>query len=232
MSSTSSAASRRRSTSPWTGARTRSELTATARTSTSSASWRRCWPATRRAATRRSRGRLAFGLDWVQSNPRAKSSTPIEAWVGQGRRRPHPVPRLPAAGRRLRGPPRRRESRLLLDSLDKHGRVLAANRNYTADNHGLFVDLGLLRLTGELPILTQAPEWRELARRRFERTLRGRLSQGVWLEHSSAYQFLAIRPLESFVAELRRRRARGAAGANEGGGGLVRAPRRSDDAVR
>ena len=80
--------------------------------------------------------------------------------------------------------------------------MLAANRNYTADNHGLFVDLGLLRLSDELPILAEAPAWRELARERFEKTLRGRLSQGVWLEHSSAYQFLAIRPVESFVAAL------------------------------
>ena len=145
---------------------------------------------------------LAFAVDWVEANPRAKRSTPVEAWADKvvGDRTPYLAYMLRAgACEDLLG---RGETRLLLGSLDKHGRVLAANRNYTADNHGLFVDLGLLRLSNELPILAGAPVWGELARKRFERTLRGRLSQGVWLEHSSAYQFLAVRPVESFVAEL------------------------------
>ena len=94
------------------------------------------------------------------------------------------------------------EQRDLLDSLAEHGRVLAAERNYTADNHGLFVDLGLARLTSFLPFLEQSPKWRALARERFERTLRRRLSQGIWLEHSSAYQLLAIRPLDSLINVL------------------------------
>ena len=80
--------------------------------------------------------------------------------------------------------------------------MLAAERNYTPDNHGLFVDLGLARLTSFLPFFEQAPRWRALARERFETTLRRRLSQGVWLEHSSAYQFLAIRPLDSMLNVL------------------------------
>ena len=138
----------------------------------------------------------------MDSNPRAKESTPVEAWSDKvvGDRTPYLAYLLRAGA--CEDLLDRRETALLLDSLDKHGRVLAADRNYTPDNHGLFVDLGLLRLTGALPILTSAPQWRQLARDRFEETLRGRLSQGVWLEHSSAYQFLAIRPVESAVAEL------------------------------
>jgi hypothetical protein len=94
------------------------------------------------------------------------------------------------------------EQRALLAGLAEHGRVLAARRNYTPDNHGLFVDLGLARLTVFLPFLEQAPQWRATARERFESTLRKRLSQGMWLEHSSAYQFLAIRPLDSMLNVL------------------------------
>ena len=96
----------------------------------------------------------------------------------------------------------RGNERLLLASLEEHGRFLADQGNYTPDNHGLFVDLGLLRLTRFLPFLDQAPDWRGMARERFAKTLRGRLAAGVWLEHSSAYQFLAIRSVEDFLRVL------------------------------
>jgi Heparinase II/III-like protein/Heparinase II/III N-terminus len=144
----------------------------------------------------------AIGLDWVRNNPRGKRDTPQEAWTDKvvGDRAPYLAYLLRAgACEGLLAPADQSD---LLASMDQHGRVLAAERNYTPDNHGLFVDLGLARLTSFLPFLEQSPEWRTLARDRFETTLRKRLSQGVWLEHSSAYQFLAIRPLDSMLNVL------------------------------
>ena len=105
--------------------------------------------------------------------------------------------------------------------------------NYTRDNHGLFADLGLARLTAFLPFTDQAGRWRALARARFESTLRRRLSQGVWLEHSSAYQFLAIRPLDVDAVRARARsRARRAARPDARRGDVVREAQRRDDPVR
>ncbi len=141
-------------------------------------------------------------LDWVRHNPIKDPDTPAEAWSDKvvGDRAPFIayVARAAACEDLLSAAQRR----ALLDSLERHGRELAAKRNYTPDNHGLFVDLGLARLTSFLPVLAQSPQWRALARDRFEETLRRRLSQGVWLEHSSAYQFLAIRPLDSMLNVL------------------------------
>jgi len=141
-------------------------------------------------------------LDWVRHNPVDDPNTPEEAWTDKvtGDRTPYLAYVLRAAS--CEGLLSEREERQLLDSLEQHGRVLASDRTYTRDNHGLFADLGLARLIAFLPFTEQAERWRTLARDRFETTLRRRLSQGVWLEHSSAYQFLAIRPLDSMLAVL------------------------------
>ncbi len=142
---------------------------------------------------------LAITLDWIRRNPRDKPSTPPEAWSDKvvGDRVPYVayVLRASACEDLLSGG----ERRLMLGSIREHGRVLASKRDFVPDNHGLFVDLGLLRLAGYFPFLDQADGWRDTARDRFEKTLRGRLSEGVWLEHSSAYQFLVIGAVERFL---------------------------------
>ena len=140
-----------------------------------------------------------IGLDWVGANPFGDRGTPVEAWSDKvvGDRVPFLSYLVRAAA--CEGLLDDRERRLLLASIAEHGRVLASKRIYAPDNHGLFVDLGLARLTNFFPFLERSDEWRELARERFEATLRGRLSAGVWLEHSSAYEFLAIRALEDFL---------------------------------
>ena len=138
----------------------------------------------------------------MRQNPLGDRGTPAEAWTDKvtGDRTPYLAYILRAGScEDLLSSPQRR---LLLASLAEHGRVLASKRTYTRDNHGLFADLGLARLTAFIPFSEQAERWRELARTRFETTLRRRLSQGVWLEHCSAYQFLAIRPLDSMLAVL------------------------------
>jgi Heparinase II/III-like protein/Heparinase II/III N-terminus len=145
---------------------------------------------------------VAIGLDWVRHNPRGAPATADEAWSSKvvGDRIPFLAYMVRAgACEGLLSPA---HGRLLLASLTEHGKALASNAIYPADNHGLFVDLGLARLSSFLPFLDRDEDWRALARARFERTLRRRLSEGVWLEHSSAYQFLAIRSLESLIDVL------------------------------
>jgi hypothetical protein len=142
---------------------------------------------------------LEVGRDWVRHNPRGEPGTPPEAWsdkvVGD---------RVPYLGYLIRagaceGLLSPSDRRLLLGSIDEHGRALASKEFFVPDNHGLFVQIGLLRLVDMFPFIDQADRWRALARKRFEVTLRGRLSEGVWLEHSSAYQLLAIRAVEDWL---------------------------------
>ena len=144
-----------------------------------------------------------MALDWVDQNPFGDPDTPEEAWTDKvtGDRTPYVAYVLRAASCEGLLTPARASARCSA-SLLQHGEVLASKRNYTRDNHGLFADLGLARLTAFVPFADEAERWRALARERFETTLRRRLSQGVWLEHSSAYQFLAIRPLDSMLAVL------------------------------
>jgi len=142
---------------------------------------------------------LAVGLDWVRHNPRGESETLPEAWSDKvvGDRVPY-LGYLVRAGA-CEGLLSPSDRRLLLRSIDEHGTALASKEFFVPDNHGLFVQIGLLRLVDMFPFIDQADRWRALARKRFEATLRGRLSEGVWLEHSSAYQLLAIRAVEDFL---------------------------------
>jgi hypothetical protein len=143
---------------------------------------------------------VAVGLDWVRHNPRGGRQTPPEAWSDKvvGDRVPY-LGYLARAGA-CEGLLSARDRRTLLESIHEHGQALVSKDFFVPDNHGLFVQIGLLRLTGLFPFIDRADRWRALARTRFETTLRGRLSEGIWLEHSSAYQLLAIRAVEDFLA--------------------------------
>ena len=92
------------------------------------------------------------------------------------------------------------ETEALLASAEEHVEALLDPSRYVPDNHGLFVDLGLYRLAGQLAFLDGSERWQRLARERFIDTLRHRLAEGVWLEHSSAYHFLALEAVERFIA--------------------------------
>lgn len=152
------------------------------------------------AALRRA---LRIGLDWVGANPRpgpvkqdriewtdkvVADRTPYLAYLS----------RVADCEGLLSG----KRRRTLRAALIEHGTYLADSDNYSEDNHGLFVDLGLVRLAALAPDLPAADEWEQLARRRFLRTLRSQTAGGLWLEHSSAYQFLAIRPAEEMEAAV------------------------------
>jgi hypothetical protein len=145
---------------------------------------------------------FAIALDWVEQNPRGDAGTPSEAWGDKisGDRVPFLSYLLRAAA--CEGVGSWEERRTVLAALEDHGRVLASDRRYTPTNHGLFVDLGLVRLARLLPFSPDAAGWRQLGRERFVMTLTRRLSDGYWLEHSTGYQFLAIRALERLLAEF------------------------------
>lgn len=151
-----------------------------------------------RAALRRA---LRLGLDWVGANPRPGSGEPDHiAWTDKvvADRVPYLAYLFRAAD--CEGMLSAKQVRTLRAALVEHGSYLAAPANYTEDNHGLFVDLGLFRLATLAPGLPAAERWGRLARGRFLRTLRGQTADGLWLEHSSAYQFLALRPAERMAA--------------------------------
>lgn len=153
-----------------------------------------------RVALRRA---LQLGLDWVGANPRPGPGEPDRiAWTDKvvADRVPYLAYLFRAAD--CEGMLSAKQGRTLRAALVEHGSYLADPDNYTEDNHGLFVDLGLVRLAVLAPGLPAAERWERLARRRFLRTLRAQTADGLWLEHSSAYQFLAIRPAERMAAAV------------------------------
>jgi hypothetical protein len=144
---------------------------------------------------------LDLALDWVKSNPRRfRPGRQGFAW--------HPKAAADRAGylgfvartAACEGLLNAKQARLLMRSLKAHGRYLASDSQHQASNFGLFQDLGLLILSKYLSFKKESTKWRKTAVRRFPETLRGRLSsENVWLEHSSQYQFLAVRLLRDFI---------------------------------
>ncbi len=142
-----------------------------------------------------------IGIDWVEHNPLgSRRPVPAMAWFNlvAGIRTPYLgyIARAAACEGML---PKRR-ARTLLNSIAQHGAYLTG-RGYFHSNHGLFTDLGLFLLADRYaPFLPQASGWENTARERFPQTLAGRTAgSGVWLEHSTDYQFLVIKLAESFL---------------------------------
>ncbi len=141
-----------------------------------------------------------LAIDWIESNRLSDRRRPAMAWFNlvAGIRAPllGYVTRAAACENMLP----KHAARTLLDSLAKHGEYLAGE-GYFRSNHGLFTDLGLFLIADRYsPFFPQAQSWENLARDRFPQTLAGRTSpSGAWLEHSTDYQFLAIRLAERFL---------------------------------
>jgi hypothetical protein len=141
-------------------------------------------------------------VDWVKENPRGVKGTPAMAWMNL------------VAGDRVmflgyvtrasacEGMLPNRPAKILLDSLLGHGEYLSTGGGYFESNHGLFTDLGLyVMATRYMNFHGQAADWAQLAESRFPQTLAGRTSgEGIWLEHSADYHFLAIRLAERFLS--------------------------------
>jgi hypothetical protein len=142
-----------------------------------------------------------IALDWIKSNPRRfQPGRKGFAW--------HPKAAADRAGylgyltrtAGCKGQLNRKQARLLVRSLNAHGQYLANSQQHHSSNFGLFQDLGLLYLSQYLSFEKESDRWRKLAVRRFPETLTGRLSsEGMWLEHSTQYQFLAVRLLRDYL---------------------------------
>jgi Heparinase II/III-like protein/Heparinase II/III N-terminus len=142
-----------------------------------------------------------IALDWIKNNPQRfrpgrkgfawhpKSSSDRATYLGYITR---------TAG--CKGLLNTKQARILVRSLNSHGKYLANSAEHQPSNFGLFQDLALLLVSQYLPFEGESDRWRNLAVRRFPETLRGRLSpEAVWREHSTQYQFLAIRLLRDFL---------------------------------
>ena len=144
---------------------------------------------------------VSIALDWIKHNPR--SFVPGRsgfAW--------HPKAAADRAGylgylarnAACKGELSAGQAQTLARSLEAHGRYLSSGKQHQESNFGLFQDYGLLLLSQYASYEKESKRWRKLALRRFPETLRGRLSaEGMWLEHSAQYQFLAIRLLRDFI---------------------------------
>jgi Heparinase II/III-like protein/Heparinase II/III N-terminus len=143
-----------------------------------------------------------IALDWIKSNPRRfQPGRKGFAW--------HPKAAADRAGYlgflvRAAGCKRllnRKQAATLVKSVNAHGAYLSSGTYHQSSNFGLFQDLGLLLLSKYASFEKEkSKRWRAHAVQRFPQTLSGRLSsEGVWLEHSTQYQFLAVRLLREFL---------------------------------
>jgi len=140
-----------------------------------------------------------IALDWVAANPRANPEGGPGTWSGKitGDRAPRLAYLLRAS--RCPGVLRPGERRTLTGSLREHIDILMGPESEGDTNHALYVQLGVAGVMRQLPGFPGAERILDEVAGRFERILRGRLAQGVWLEHSTSYQFLAIRVVERFL---------------------------------
>jgi hypothetical protein len=148
------------------------------------------------AALRQARGLM---LDWIRHQPFRGPHTSRNAWVTKvvGDRAVLLGYMTRAAACEHLLP--RRAALAALRSLHAHANWLLRHR--TSGNHDLFDSLGLLALGRDLAFSPRAREWRRIARRRFVDTFNRRVyrNEGLWLENSSAYQFLLTDLLRRFV---------------------------------
>ena len=142
---------------------------------------------------------LALALDWVQANPKDDPNS-VERVDGQGDRRPRSLPGLPGLGGPLRGHVGRGRRARRLARRARRGarepRHLRARQPRALRRH---------RPLSRHPLRAGAragPGLGELAKTRFLQTLRGRVAEGVWLEHSSFYEFLVLRAVERFLDDV------------------------------
>jgi hypothetical protein len=140
-----------------------------------------------------------IAIDWIDSNPRENPAGGEGTWSGKvtSDRATRLAYMLAAA--RCPGGLSARTSRELQDSLREHLAILQGPHSAGENNHALYVQLGLAAVAAQLPQLPDVSKLRETAERRFRRVLEGRLADGIWLEHSTSYQFLAIRVVDRFL---------------------------------
>ena len=143
-----------------------------------------------------------LALDWIESNPPG-SRRGDRTWDDRvtATRATYLAYVLRASG--CEGLLNERKRRTLSAAVRHHGNLAASKELYRPTNHGLFVDTNLILLNRQVPNIAEGRGWGRTGKRRFGRTLRGRIfeQEGFWLEHSANYQ-LAIRRELGFFRDL------------------------------
>ncbi len=146
-------------------------------------------------------------VDWVKSrgNRRKRPATP-RTWFDKvaGDRAAYIAYATRAASceRMLRNP---KLARKLLGSVEQHIRFLSGRKRYSNTNRGLFMDLGLIFSGRQMRFLPGATKARNRGERRFLKNVRDHVipGEGMWLEHSSTYQFLTIGAIERYLEVIK-----------------------------
>jgi hypothetical protein len=143
-----------------------------------------------------------LALDWIAGHPEApRTASTGAAWGDKITADRAPYMAFIARAAECEGVTSKGEAKALSRSIGQQGPFLAAKRNYAATNHGLYMDLGLIFLTESAESPEQAEKWREIATKRFKSTLLSRVfpDEGLWLEHSTSYHFVAVEKLRQFL---------------------------------
>ena len=140
-------------------------------------------------------------VDWIENNP-LREPTTDRTWFDKvaGDRGPYIAyaTRAAACEGLLKNPAL---SRKLLGSVEQHIRFLAERKRYSPTNRGLFMDLGLIFSGRQMRFLPGATKARNRGQRRFVKNVNDHVipGEGMWLEHSSTYQFLTISAIERYL---------------------------------
>lgn len=144
-------------------------------------------------------------VDWVKSNPRKRPAT-ARTWFDKvaGDRAAYIAYATRAASceRMLKNP---RLAGFLLGSVEQHIRFLGQRKLYSNTNRGLFMDLGLIFSGRQMRFLPGATKARNRGERRFLKNVRDHVipGEGMWLEHSSSYQFLTVSAIERYLEVIK-----------------------------
>lgn len=147
-------------------------------------------------------------VDWVKNNP-LKRPTTDRTWFDKvaGDRGPYIAYATRAAQCEglLKNPALARK---LLGSVEQHIRFLAKPNLYSPTNRGLFQDLGLIFSGRQMRFLPGASKARNRGERRFVGNVNDHVipGEGMWLEHSSTYQFLTISAIERYLEVVKKKR--------------------------
>lgn len=142
-----------------------------------------------------------IAIDWYRSNPRGHNGGSRMAWMDKVA-----GDRATFIGYLLRAVSvehvlARGETLTLLQMALDHIAFLSDDSQYTkSSNHGLFQDLGLVVLSKYLDFHSEAMSWRRTGVERFIENLSSRVAveDGVYLEHSPAYQWLIVGLIDRF----------------------------------
>ena len=147
-------------------------------------------------------------VDWVENNP-LRDPTNDRTWFDKvaGDRGPYIAYATRAA--ECEGLlDNKALARKLLGSVQQHLRFLADRDRYSPTNRGLFMDLGLIFSGRQVRFLPGATKGRNRGERRFVANVNSNVipGEGMWLEHSTTYQFLTINVIDRFLEVERKKR--------------------------